>query len=118
MHLTEMTLREKIDLNELPVIIGRDPTADIPLDDLTLPPFQCMIDEQADGVAVLWNLQNDFPLCVNGRLVTKANLLSGDILTIGQSRFVFSCEEVGIGFKCLGQPTRKVRSWQPFISRS
>jgi pSer/pThr/pTyr-binding forkhead associated (FHA) protein len=107
MQLTEMALQEKIGLDELPVIIGRDPTADIPLDDLTLPPFQCMIDEGADGVAVLWNLQNDFPLYVNGRLVTKANLLSGDILTIGQSRFVFSCEEVGIGFKCLGLALQK-----------
>ena len=107
MQLTEMALQEKIDLNELPVIIGRDPTADIPLDDPTLPPFQCMIDEGADGVAVVWNLQNGFPLCVNGRLVTKTNLLSGDILTIGQSRFVFSCEEVGIGFKCLGLARQK-----------
>jgi hypothetical protein len=107
MQLKEMASQVKIDLNELPVIIGRDPTADIPLDDLTLPPFQCMIDEGADGVAVLWNLQNDFPLYVNGHLVTKANLLSGDILTIGQSRFVFSCEEVGIGFKCLGLAHQK-----------
>jgi FHA domain len=107
MQLTEMASREKIDLNDFPVIIGRDPTADIPLDDLTLPPFLCMIDEGADGVAVLWNLHNDFPLYVNDRLVTKANLLSGDILTIGESRFVFSCEEVGTGFKCLGLPRQK-----------
>jgi hypothetical protein len=107
MQLTEMALQEKIDLNDFPVIIGRDPTADIPLDDPILPPFQCMIDEGADGVAVLWNLQNDFPLYVNGHLVTKANLLSGDILTIGQSRFVFSCEEVDTGLKYLGSALQK-----------
>lgn len=106
-QLTEMALQEKIDVNDFPAIIGRDPTADIPLDDPTLPPFQCMIDEGADGVAVLWNLRNDFPLYVNGRLVTKVNLLSGDILTIGERRFVFSCEEVGTGFKCLGLARQK-----------
>ena len=107
MQLKEMASQVKIDLNELPVIIGRDPTADIPLDDLTLPPFQCMIDDGADGVAVLWNLRNEFPLCVNGSLVTKATLADGDILTIGQSRFVFTCEEVGIGLKYLGSALQK-----------
>ena len=107
MQLTEMASQVKIDLNELPVIIGRDPTADIPLDDLTLPPFQCMIDEQTDGVAVLWNLRNDFPLYVKDSRVTKAVLADGDILTIGQNRFVFSCEEVDTGFKYLGSACRK-----------
>jgi len=107
MRLTEMASQETIDLTELPVVIGRDPSADIELDDPTLPPFQCMIDEQTDGVAVLWNLRNEFPLYVNGSRVTKAVLADGDILTIGQNRFVFSCEEVDTGFKYLGSACRK-----------
>ena len=77
------------------------------LDDPTLPPFQCMIDEQTDGVAVLWNLRNDFPLYVNGSRVTKATLADGDIVTIGQSRFVFACEEVNPGLKYLESARQK-----------
>ncbi len=107
MQLTEMASQETIDLMELPVIIGRDSSADIELDDPTLPPFQCMIDEQTYGVAVLWNLRNDFPLYVNGSLVTKATPADGDILTIGQSRFVFTCEEVNAGLKYPGSALQK-----------
>ena len=86
---TEITTNDRIEFGELPVIVGRDSTADIRLDDPTLPPYQCMIDERADDGAVVWNLRNDSPLYVNGRRVTKAELFHGDILTIGQNRFVF-----------------------------
>lgn len=92
LQLTEMTSQERIEVSNLPAIIGRDSTADIQLDDPTLPPFQCMIGERADDGAVVWNLKDDFPIYVNGGRVSNAELFSGDILTIGQSRFVFSCE--------------------------
>ena len=66
LQLTEIASQEKIDLNELPAIIGRDSTADIQLDDPTLPPLQCMIDERADGVVFVWNVREDFPLTLMG----------------------------------------------------
>ena len=92
LELREMTTNDKIEFSELPAIIGRDATADIQLDDPTLPPYLCMIDERAEDGAVVWNLRTDFPLYVNGSRVTKAELFPGDILTIGQSQFTFSCE--------------------------
>jgi pSer/pThr/pTyr-binding forkhead associated (FHA) protein len=102
MRLTAVTSQEKIDFSELPVIIGRNSVVDIPLDDPMVPPLQCMISKSADGGTVLWNLREDFPLYVNGRRVTVAELSSGDILTIGQRRFVFSCEEAEKGLKHSG----------------
>jgi hypothetical protein len=92
MQLTDMASHDRMEFSKFSVIVGRDSTADIPLADPTLPPYQCMIGEGADDGAVVWNLRDDFPLYVNGRRVTKAKLFPGDILTIGQNRFVFSCE--------------------------
>lgn len=92
MRLQQMATNDRIEFSEFPVIIGRDLTADIQLDDPTLPPYQCMIDEGADDGAVVLNLSDVFPLYVNGGRVSKAELFPGDILTIGQSRFIFSFE--------------------------
>ena len=92
LQLREMATNDTIEFGELPAIIGRDSTADIQLDDPTLPPFQCMIGEEADDSAFVLNLRNDFPLYVNGRQIMRAELLHGDILTIGQNRFAFLCE--------------------------
>ena len=102
LQLTDMITNDRIEFSELPAIIGRDATADIQLDDPTLPPFQCMIGERADDRAVVWNLREDFPIYVNGEPVSTAELVPGDILTIGQSRFVFSCEEVDMGLEYRG----------------
>ena len=107
MRLTEVTSQEEIEIKKLPVIIGQNSAVDIPLDDPTLPPLQCMIDEKNDGGAVLWNLREDFPLYVNGNQVAKAELSSGDILHIGQRRFVFSSEEVEKGLKHSRMARRK-----------
>jgi hypothetical protein len=92
LQLTETATNDRIEFRKLPAIIGRDSTANIPLDDPTLPPYQCMIGKGADDGAVVWNLRDDFPLYVNSRRVTKTELVPGDILTIGQNRFIFSCE--------------------------
>lgn len=92
LQLREVATNDRIEFSKLPVIIGRDSTAAIQLDDPTLPPYQCMIGEGADDGVVVWNLRDDSPLYVNGHRVNKAELFPGDILTIGQSRFVFSCE--------------------------
>jgi len=101
MRLTEVTSEERIEFSELPVIIGRHSAADISLDDPRVPPLLCMISESADGGAVICNLREDFPLYVNGYRVTETELCHGDMLHIGQRRFVFSCEEVEKGLKHL-----------------
>jgi hypothetical protein len=94
LQLTDTTTNDRIEFSKLPVIIGRDSTAGIQLDDPTLPPYQCLIGTGADDGAVVWNLRDDFPLYINNHRVTQAKLVPGDILTIGQSRFTFSCEVV------------------------
>ncbi len=107
MRLTEVTSQEKIEFSELPVIIGRNSAVDISLDDPTVPPLQCMISKSADGGTVLWNLREDFPLYVNGRQVTVTELSPGDILHIGQRRFVVSCEEIDAGLNHSGKARPK-----------
>jgi hypothetical protein len=92
-RLTEVTLRIIFEVKELPVIIGRDSSVDITLDDPSLPPLQCMIEESAWGQAVIWNLREDFPLYVNGDQVTSAKLCDGDVLTIGRNHFAFSTKK-------------------------
>lgn len=93
LQLKEMATNDRIEFSEFPVIIGRHVTADIQLDDPTLPPYQCIIDERPGDGAVVLNLRDDFPLYVNGGRVSETKVLfPGDILTIGQNRFVFSCE--------------------------
>ena len=93
LQLREIVTNESIACSELPAIIGRDATADIQLNDPTLPPYLCMIGEQGNDGAVVWSLRDDFPLYVNGSRVARAELFSGDILTLGQNRFVFSCDD-------------------------
>jgi len=87
-----MATNDRFEFSLLPIVIGRDSAADIQLDDPMLSPYQFMIGKRADGGAIVWNLSDGFPLYVNGGRVTKAELSPGDILTIGQNRFVFSCE--------------------------
>ncbi len=72
------------------------------LDDPTLPPLQCMIGKWANGGVGIWNLREDFPLRINGSPVTTARLSPGDVLNIGRSRFVFSCEAIEAGFQFRG----------------
>jgi pSer/pThr/pTyr-binding forkhead associated (FHA) protein len=91
LQLTAMATNDRSTFRKLPAIIGRDPSADVQVDDPMLPPYQCMIDKWGDG-GVVWNLRDDFPLYVNNRRVTKTELSAGDIVNIGRNRFVFSCE--------------------------
>lgn len=107
MRLTNVTSEEGVEFSELPVIIGRHSAADILLDDPRVPPLQCMLSESVDGGAVICNLREDFPLYVNGRRVTEAELFHGDTLHIGQRRFVFSCEEIDAALKHSGKARPK-----------
>lgn len=92
LQLTELATNDRFEFSILPVVIGRDSTADVQLDDPMLSPHQCMIGKRADGGTMVRNLSDDFPLYVNGGRVTKAELSPGDILTIGRNRFVLSYE--------------------------
>lgn len=107
MLLTEVTSEGRIEFRELPAIIGRHSAADISLDDPRAPPLQCMISESPDGGTVIWNFSDDFPLYVNGRRAIRAKLFPGDMLHVGQRRFVFSCDEIDTGSKHSGAAHHK-----------
>ncbi len=79
--------RPKIVIDQLPVILGLSPSADICLDDSAIGHYQCMID-QSDGRLMVWDLGTTLGTRVNGvRVSGKAALGSGDQLTIGRSTF-------------------------------
>ncbi|HLA83892.1 MAG TPA: FHA domain-containing protein [Thermoguttaceae bacterium] len=75
-------------LDQFPVILGLDPSADVCLDDSSVGHYQCMIDD-SDGVLMVWDLGTRTGTTINGaRVSQKAVLNSGDELGIGRSRFV------------------------------
>ena len=79
--------RRKIAIDQLPVIVGLDPGADICLDDSSIGHYQCMID-QSDGALMVWDLGTKLGTWVNGvRVSRKSALAPGDLLTIGKSTF-------------------------------
>lgn len=79
--------RPKIAIDQLPVIVGLGPSADICLDDSAIGHYQCMID-QSDGELMVWDLGTKLGTWVNGdRVSRKSVLVPGDQLTIGRSTF-------------------------------
>jgi pSer/pThr/pTyr-binding forkhead associated (FHA) protein len=79
--------RPKIVIDQLPVIVGLDPGADICLDDSAVGHYQCMID-QSDGDLMVWDLGTRLGTWVNGSRVSRKSVLApGDQLTIGRSTF-------------------------------
>lgn len=118
LQLTEVNTKVRIEFHELPILIGRDPSADIELDDPALPPFQCLIGKGPHGGANIWNLRVECPLYINGSSVTKASLSPGDLLAIGQSRFVFSCETANAVVRFPGWSSLDMLSCQPSARRS
>jgi pSer/pThr/pTyr-binding forkhead associated (FHA) protein len=80
--------KSPIVLEEFPVIVGLDPSADICLDDSSVGHYQCMIDH-SDGELMVWDLGTKTGTLINDvRVSPKAPLHSGDELTIGKNRFV------------------------------
>ena len=84
--------KPKIVIDQLPVILGLDPSADVCLDDSWIGHYQCMID-QSDGALMVWDLGTKLGTHVNGvRVAKNAPLMPGDELTMGRSRFTVHYE--------------------------
>jgi hypothetical protein len=93
LELTDAVSRKTIRVYKLPAVVGRDPGADVSLDDADLPPYQCMIGLDGDRRLTLWNLRPDVPIRVNGQLATKVGIVNGDTLTFGKFAFIVSCDD-------------------------
>ena len=79
--------RNKTVVSNLPVLVGRNPTAQVHLKDAGVGQFQCIIEQDGGmvGVRDIWGGPGIF---VNGVQVRNSCLISGDRLVVGKTEFV------------------------------
>jgi signal transduction histidine kinase len=70
------------------LVLGRDPTSDVPIDDLNISRRHAEISLRADET-VLRDLESTNGTFVNGELVAEKPLVNGDRISIGDSLVVF-----------------------------
>lgn len=102
-------------LTKLPVLVGRDPAADVFLDEAGVWPRHLRISWQPEGLVC--QAEKDAILRINNEPVEQAVLRSGDVISIGaiKIRFALSpvrqsslrvrefCIWLAMGVICLGQ---------------
>jgi pSer/pThr/pTyr-binding forkhead associated (FHA) protein len=81
----------EIVLNDLPVMIGRNNTADVRLDDADTGEFHCII-EQDDSRLSVADITGGVGTFVNGHRIKRAALMPGDRLGVGRSNFTVHYE--------------------------
>lgn len=79
---------ERFYLESAEILVGRDPESDIFLNDVTVSRHHAVIHRSPDGVTVT-DADSLNGTYVNGVLVDKATLRSGDALQVGRFRMVF-----------------------------
>ena len=77
--------QQKIILDKLPTIIGRDAGVEVPLQDSWVGGYQCMLDWEGDTLAVL-DLGSRTGTFVNGVRIRKARLMAGDNFDRGKNQ--------------------------------
>jgi pSer/pThr/pTyr-binding forkhead associated (FHA) protein len=87
--------QRRIEVRQLPAMIGRDESADIHLGDSWVGHFQCILDQEEGHLRVL-DLGSRNGTFVNGRRVKRADLMPGDTLTIGRTDFVVYYEDAAV----------------------
>jgi pSer/pThr/pTyr-binding forkhead associated (FHA) protein len=78
--------KPRIVLDRLPVVIGRNPEADVRLDDRWVSRVYTEISE-INGTLVVRDLDSRNGTLVNGLHIKEAHLLPGDRLTVGLTGF-------------------------------
>jgi pSer/pThr/pTyr-binding forkhead associated (FHA) protein len=78
--------KTQIVLERLPVVIGRNPEADVRLDDRWVSRVHSEISE-INGTLVVRDLDSRNGTLVNGQYIKEAHLPSGDRLTVGLTSF-------------------------------
>ena len=73
-------------INKLPAALGRNPDADVRLDDSWVSRVHCEISE-ISGNLLVRDLDSRNGTLVNGQYVKEAHLLPGDRLTVGLTSF-------------------------------
>ena len=78
--------KQTLVLEELPVVVGREPDADICLEDSWVSRQHCQFGE-SDGSLTVRDLDSRNGTFVNGCRVSDTELAPGDVLTIGTASF-------------------------------
>jgi pSer/pThr/pTyr-binding forkhead associated (FHA) protein len=78
-------------LDDLPAMIGRNRTAEVPVDDAELGEFQSMI-EQDRGRLMVEDIAGGLGTFVNGVRIRKIPLKPGDTLRVGNAEFLVKYE--------------------------
>ena len=90
--LVNRLTQESIRIEGSTVLVGRDPLADVPIDDPKAGPHQCMLGDVWDGQWAVWDLGTEAGTFVNGHRVNKAILATDDELMIGTTTFSVKLE--------------------------
>lgn len=91
-HLIDTTANRSYDLATNRVLIGRETNNDIVVNDLNVSRQHAQIAFEPQGVWVITDLGSTNGTLVNGAMVTRRGLSSGDRITLGVTEFVFSLQ--------------------------
>ena len=84
--LTPGEPRAQVVIKKLPAVLGRNPEADVRLDDRWVSRVHTEISE-INGTLVVRDLDSRNGTLVNGQYIKEAHLLPGDRLTVGLTSF-------------------------------
>lgn len=73
--------------------IGRDETNDLTIDSLAVAPAHAAIIIRDDGSSTIKQLNDNFPLIINGEKIKKFNLNNNDMISIGNHYIVYNSTE-------------------------
>jgi len=76
------------------VHIGRDETNDLVIDSPVFAPAHAVIVMQGNS-CIIKQLNDDFPLMLNGKSTKESKLQDGDTITVGQYVVVYSTDQTG-----------------------
>jgi hypothetical protein len=91
LQITSAAGTSKVFIQSPKVVVGSGAESDIKLEDPKVSKAHCAILKTAAGYTVM-NLAGQAPTAVNGKAVAKAALKSGDVITVGTTKIVFSAD--------------------------
>ena len=89
-HLIDIASNRSYDLATSRILIGRETSNDIILNDLNVSRQHAQIAFEPQGVWVVTDLGSTNGTLVNGMPITRRGLADGDRITLGMTEFVFS----------------------------
>jgi len=81
--------RERVVIDDLPVMIGSDPSSGVRVNDRRVSRLHCLLAEY-EGRLLVRDLNSKHGTFVNGARVKEVPLMPGDRLTVGKSNFIVS----------------------------